>query len=302
MVLETLGGMTTSTSGADQKTKQHGFQKLTDKMLESMLPGNGQYLLTFLSKCDVLPFEDFKVYKSSDYGAFSHLAENRDLNEQHVHTLMESFENDGYLFTILYVNEKMQIIDGQHRFEAAKRKHLPVYFIIMPGWDIRHVAILNVNSRNWTMADFMNTHAKAGNENYIRFKQFYDEHDFDITTAQLVVLGRRTKLRGDGGGNDDFRSGQIKISQEQINKAYVKARKIKELKDFHPHGWKSGNCVTAMLALFNTKGYDHSHFITQLKKYPITILMDAKSLRTKEYLDMFIEKYNYRKKDKIELP
>ena len=300
MVLQTHGGITASASGADQKVKQHSFEKLTDQMLETVLPGSGQYLLTFLLKCTVLPFEDFKVYKSSEYSAFSHLAENRDLNEQHVHILMESFDKDGYLFTIIYVNEKMQIIDGQHRFEAAKRKHLPVYFIIMPGWDIRHVAILNVNSRNWTMTDFMNTHAKAGNENYIRFKQFFDEHEFDITTAQLVVIGRRTKLSG-GGSNDDFRSGQIKISQDQINKAYVKARKIKEMKDFHPQGWRSGNFVTAILTLLNTKGYDHSHLILQLQKYPITMLAQAKTLRTQEYLDLLVDKYNYRKKDKIEL-
>ncbi len=301
MTTEKNGRITTPFDSVVSDTiVQHPVSILSDDMLEkTVIRGNGQYLTTFLcNSCSVLPFNDFKMYKTTDYSGFSHLTENRDLNEMHVHTLMESFVKDGYLFTILYVNEKMQIIDGQHRFEAAKRKHLLVYFIIMPGWGIKEVAILNVNSRNWTMEDFMNTHAKAGNENYQRFKEFYDKHDFDITTAQLIILGRRTKQAG---GNDDFRAGKIKINEGQITKAYVKGNKLQAFKDFHPHGWKSRNFVEVMLQLFNTKGYDHGHMIEQLKKYPEMVLIEARTLRQEEYKKIFVEKYNYRKKDKIEL-
>ncbi len=267
-------------------------------MLETVLRGTGEYLLTFLSNgCKVLPFTDFKVYVTTSYEAFSRLSENRELNEQHVHTLMQSFEKDGYLFTILYVNEKMELIDGQHRFEAAKRKHLPVYFIIMPEWSIKEVAILNVNSRNWSMEDFLSTHAKGGNQNYIRFKEFYDEFDFDITTVQLILLGKRTKQSGT---KDDFRAGKMVVDDAILTKGYVKARKIIKFKDYHPLGYKSRNFVEAMLSLMNRKGYDHGHMIEQFKKYPEMMLFDARSLRVEEYEKILVEKYNYRKKDKLE--
>lgn len=292
------GGITTSILTTEE-VKQHSAVALSDKMLsETILRGNGQYLMSFLcNSCQVLPFDDFKVYKTLEYKAFSHLAENRDLNERHVHALMESFVKDGYLFTILYVNEKMEIIDGQHRFEAARRKHLPVYIIVMPGWGIREVAILNVNSSDWTMEDFMNSYAKGGNQHYQLFKEFYDKHEFDITTAQHIIFGKRSG----GGITSDFRSGKMTTDEGQITKAAIKARKIGKFKDFHPKGWKSRNFVEAMLILFNVKGYDHDHMIEQFKKYPETILLDARSLRVEEYLKMFIEKYNHRKKDKIEL-
>ena len=167
----------------------------------------------------------------------------------------------------------------------------------MPGWGIKEVTVLNVNSRNWTMEDFLNTHAKGGNKNYIAFKEFYDKHEFDITTAQVIILGRRSGK----GNHDEFRSGDMKIDEAQITKAYMKARRIEEFKDFHPLGWKSRNCVESLLTLFNIKGFDYKHMIGQLKKYPETMLFDARALRIEEYLKIFVEKYNYRKKDKIEL-
>lgn len=275
-------------------------KSLTSEILEkTILPGNGEYLLKFLSvDCKVLPFEDFKVYKTKNYKAFSRLAANRDIDEKHVHTLMESFKKDGYLFTILYVNENMELIDGQHRFEAASRMNLPVYFIVMPGWGIREVAILNVNSRNWTIEDFLNTHARGGNMNYVLFQKFYEQYNFNVTTVQLILFGRRTKH---GKDSDEFRSGKMEVTNSQIEAGHKKARKILELKNFHPHGYSSRNFVEACLRLFNIKGYDQGHLLGQFKKFPSSILMEANSLRTEEYLKIFEEKYNYRKREKIEI-
>ncbi|MCE9585297.1 ParB N-terminal domain-containing protein [Candidatus Nomurabacteria bacterium] len=273
-------------------------ERLTDEMLEGKL-SDGTPLIDFLSEsCHILPIDDFKVYKTKNYRSFKHLLGNRDLKEQHVHKLMESYHKDGYLFTIIYVNEKLEIIDGQHRFEAAKRKHLPVYFLIIPNWGIDHVSILNVNSSNWTAEDFLNTHAKSGNSSYVLFKSFYDKYEFDITTAQIIILGRRVTA---GKNNDDFRSGKMKLEPEQITRAHEKAKKINMMKDFHPYAWKSRNCVDAIIQLINTKGYDHGHLIDQLKKHPVINLIEARSLRVEEYLKIFLEKYNYRKKDKIEV-
>ncbi len=280
--------------------KELAVEKLTDAILEgTVVPGNGRRLVNFLCEdCAVLPFDDFKVYKTSEYSAFSHLRENRDRNELHVATLMESFQTDGYLFTIIIVNEKIEIIDGQHRFEAAKRLHLPVYFMVMPHWEIHQVAVLNVNSRNWTMEDFMNAHAKGGNNHYVVFKTFYEQHEFNITTAQMIIFGRRSK----GPTRDDeFRSGKMITEADQMKESYKKARKITELKQFHPKGWTAGNFVEVMLQLFLTKGYDHGHLLEQFKKNPNFMLLRANSLRVPEYKELLVDTYNHRTKDKIKM-
>ncbi|MCW3120903.1 MAG: hypothetical protein JWQ38_395 [Flavipsychrobacter sp.] len=276
-----------------------GINELTDDMLQRSLSG-GQTLDSFLAtQCTALARGAFSVYETKNYVPFSSLAENRLVNEAHVQALMESFVNDGYLFTILYVNEKLEIIDGQHRFEAAKRSSLPVYFMVMPGWGIREVTILNVNSRNWTIEDFMETHAKAGNPNYVRFKEFFDANEFDVSVCQILIMGRRS---GGNATTDTFRLGQSQIDDQQITDAWVKVKKISELKQFHPKGWKSRNFIEAVLTLLKTKDYDHEHMIMKLSLYPEFLLAESKSLRVDEYLQIFLDKYNFRRqKDKIEI-
>jgi len=275
------------------------IKKLTEKALASEIAENTT-LGDFLAyKCTTHGTNEYAIYSTTEWAYFKLLEENRFVNEAHVEALMNSFVKDGYLFTILYVNENMQIIDGQHRFEAAKRSGLPVYFMVMPGWGIKEVTILNVNSRNWTIVDFMETHAKSGNPNYIRFKEFYDAHEFEITVCQLIVAGKRS--RGTA-SFDKFRTGLMIVDDQQITEAYLRAKKIMELKQFHPHGFRSRNFVEAILILLNTKNYDHAHLIEKLTLYPEVLLVQARSLRVEEYLKLFLDKYNFRRtKNRIEL-
>ncbi len=249
--------------------------------------------------CTPLTNGKCKIYATTTYKYFKYLKENRPVNEGHVLSLMNSFTKEGYLFTIVYVNDRLEIIDGQHRFEAAKRKKLPVYFVIMPNWGITEVTMLNMNSRNWTIGDFMESHAQAGNSNYIAFKKFFNAHAFDVTTCQLIMTGRRS---GGHAATDDFRQGKLKLYEEQVTDAYKKAAMITDFKAFHPLGWTSRSFAEAMLTLFSSKNYDHDRMCTKLKTYPDLLLAEARSLRAEEYLIRFRERFNYRQaKDKLEL-
>ena len=189
----------------------------------------------------------------------------------------------------------MEIIDGQHRFEAAKRMDLPIHFMVMPKWSIKEVTTLNVNSRNWTIIDFMEAHAKSGNPNYIRFKEFYDAHDFEVTVCQLIITGTRTRGHA---SIDKFRSGMMQVDDQQVTDAFVKAKKIQEFAPYHSHGWKSRNFVEAALALCTNPKYNHQQMMTKLKMHPDILLAEAKSLRVEEYLRILLDKYNFRMQKK----
>jgi hypothetical protein len=171
--------------------------------------------------------------------------------------------------------------------------------MVMPGWGIKEVTILNMNSRNWTILDFMETHAKAGNPNYIRFKEFFDANEFDVTVCQLIITGKRS---GGYASTDEFRLGHMQIDEQHMTDAWLKAKKIAEFRQFHPQGWKSRHFVEAMLSLFAAKGYDQAHMIAKLTTYPELMLIEARSLRVDEYLRVFLDKYNFRRmKDRIEV-
>lgn len=255
--------------------------------------GANQSLGNFLSKkCDLLNPAMGRIYSTSQWQHFSFLHENRPISEAHVLALCGSYRKDSYLFSVIYVNERLEIIDGQHRFEAARRMGLPVNFMVMPGWGIREVIILNVNSSNWSLPDFLESYAKAGNENYIRFKEFSDSHPFEVTTSQVLMLGRRS---GKGGTLDTFRLGKMVVTEQQVDDARKKAAKIADMQLFHPLGWTSRNFVEAMLKLFTLKGYDHVTMLERLTAHPDVLLAKARSLRTDEYLQLFIDKYNFRR-------
>ncbi len=289
----------------------HEVNELTQEMLMYKIKAGGvnNTLLDFLkNNCRVLvgtlagryAIYETIVEKSEEVKESSKLLdENRHLIEAHIQALMKSYDEDGYYFTLLYLNEKLEEIDGQHRFESAMRKNVPVRFMIQPGWGIKEVTVLNVNSKVWTTKDFMESYANQGNINYIRFREFFNNHEFDITTCQMIVLGERSHNRT---ADDKFRAGEMLVDEGHITSAILKAKKIMEMKRFHPFAWKSRNCVEAILILLNTLDYDHAFMITKMEKFPIISLSRAKSLRVEEYIQLFVELYNRnRQKGKIEI-
>ena len=61
-----------------------------------------------------------QVRTTTDYTRFKTLVGNRKPNDLHVKRLSNSFQKR-YLFSPILINEKWQIIDGQHRFQADRK-------------------------------------------------------------------------------------------------------------------------------------------------------------------------------------
>jgi hypothetical protein len=120
------------------------------------------------------PMVSNQVHTTTDYARFVILAGNRKPNDIHVKRLSNSFKKN-YLFSPILINEKWQIIDGQHRFLAAKELGLPIYYIIVPGYGLNEVQILNTNSSNWKKEDYLKAYCDLGVENYLKMNQFMQE-------------------------------------------------------------------------------------------------------------------------------
>ena len=94
------------------------------------------------------------VLQTDDYSMFKILEGNRCVNKLHVRRLKESFK-DAYLLSPIVVNQHFQIIDGQHRFEAAKEMKLPINFIVCNDYSLKEVQLLNTNMKNWKKEDYL---------------------------------------------------------------------------------------------------------------------------------------------------
>ena len=102
-----------------------------------------------------------EVFETRNYLKFKNLEGNRKLNIANLKRLKISMEEE-FLQVPIIVNEKHEIIDGQHRFEASKQLGLPVYFIIVRGYKLTHVHKLNAISRNWIFMDYVESFAELG--------------------------------------------------------------------------------------------------------------------------------------------
>jgi len=142
---------------------------------------------------DIMDLETVNtVYSTSNYEIFKTLAGNRAVNRVHIQRLKQSFK-EAYLSSVMIVNEYFEIIDGQHRYEAAKSLGLPLNFIICKGYSLKEVQLLNTSAKNWTKIDYLQAYCDLGNEAYIEFRNFMHEYsDFGIAAAEAILTNKLT--------------------------------------------------------------------------------------------------------------
>jgi hypothetical protein len=229
------------------------------------------------------------VLFSKDYTRFKHLDGNRRIVAPHLKRLKASMEKK-YLFSPILINEKHEIIDGQHRFEACKELGLPIYYMIKRGYGLEEVQTLNSNLRNWNNEDYMNGYIELGYEDYKLYKMFREEFGFDHHSCLWML--------GDTAGMDKgeiwqkFKDGEFKIKDYKV--AVQNAEKIKMLSQFYK-GYYRRSFVAAMLKCFKNNAYNHGVFMKKIS-YQSTKLVDCTT--TSEYLTLIEEIYNYKARDR----
>lgn len=158
---------------------------------------------------------DFGVIKkTTDYGRFMYMGGNRQVDLKHVKELQSQMERSPQMFASMpiLVNENWYIVDGQHRFEAAKALRLPVYYIRQEGVGLADARQLNIAQKRWGIADFAQSYADSGRVDYIellRINHAYPKIPLSMTASYLAAH------RGDGGMSARFRRGEYQIMDKE---------------------------------------------------------------------------------------
>lgn len=224
---------------------------------------------TTMKHGNVRPTEFF-VQITNNYSMFKKLGENRVINMLHVKRLIESFRIC-YLICPIIVNELLEIVDGQHRHEACRLTGFPIYFIVVPGYGIKEISILNSNQKNWTKLDFLESYCAQDIKPYLEFKQFMTEFpELGFQSCERIITGyakgtRTGLIDGERANMRDFQEGKLRIPN--LNKSYANARKIMEYKP-HYEGFNRPTFVTALLPLLSSKVYNHKEMIYKLGVSP----------------------------------
>lgn len=172
----------------EKVSRMSGTLSFNQKTIGTLVPGTNEYLAS-----------DLNIYVTNDYGIFKAIQGNRMVSDRHVEEIMELFGKEdkknkkiagwNYKKDPIIVNEKMEVIDGQHRLEACKRMNLPVYYYKQAGWGIPEVNMKNNTGKPWNNEDFLNSYQQIGREDYVELKKMYDNYTTEkkLNNGNIVI-------------------------------------------------------------------------------------------------------------------
>lgn len=190
-----------------------------------------------------------QVHETKDYDKFKILKGNRSINQRNYTKIVASVKEKQLQIPIL-VNEKMEIIDGQHRFRAWKELNMPIYYIVVKGYGIEEVKRANAVGAVWTKADFMNTYVEEGNRNYIEFYTLHRIHK--VSVADLLSLYAFYQKKNGSQIQREFQLGNFICDYHFDVALFLEALEVFKEFDFS----KTKNFVQAFFKLYTHPKYD----------------------------------------------
>ena len=166
--------------------------------------------------------------KTRNYSKFVFSKDNREIKTKTVLAIKESMTKFGFIpgRPVLITKEGL-IIDGQHRFLAAKDLGIEVEFEILEGNYIDKMILLNNTQSNWTLEDYVNSYANQNIDCYRKLLKFKEKYDLTLSAAINILFGARVK-------GDHIRKGEvIKLNPnaEQIAEYILNCNTISYNKD-----------------------------------------------------------------------
>jgi len=244
-----------------------------------------------------------EVYVTKNLSIFSSIDGNRVPNLIHVKRLTDSIRKYGMKCNPILVNERLQVIDGQHRLLAAKEVQSEVYFIIIPGSNLTDVHTLNLNQKNWSRKDFMEGYANMGVIPYIKLRDFVKKND-DYSFNDCVSLCSNTSTVASTTSNSGNRKSSYKNTIEEgtwlgrdFGLGQEWANKIRMIKPYYV-GYNRTVFVGTMITLLSNKNFDYSEFMHKLRIQP-TALVDCAN--RDQYKTLIEDIYNFKRREKVNL-
>lgn len=161
------------------------------------------------------------VFQSDDYNKFRMIKGNREIDLNKIKRILSDIERGTNLIKycpILVVekNNKLDIVDGQHRYMISKKLKLPVFYIIAEELSLYDIARMNSNTEKWKAKDFINCYIELGNQHYSELKELLQKYPgLNITTGvSLLSKGKVHHNPGNKTGStftSDFQTGKFEV-------------------------------------------------------------------------------------------
>jgi hypothetical protein len=189
----------------------------------------------------------------------------------------------------ILVNEKLEVIDGQHRLEAIKQLGLDVYYVKVDGLKLNDVQLLNSVSKNWQPLDYAKAFATLGNVNYeyyldVKQGTFSLNHD-----SLLRYLSLDNPIT-----SQSFNEGKLKV--DNYPRSLDLLGQLFDVGQYYER-YKIRSFALAFLRFATSKGYDHKRMLQQIKSYGNKYLEDYS--KEQDYFIALNKIYNHAKRQKV---
>jgi hypothetical protein len=213
---------------------------------------------------------------------------NRPINTSLVNKLKESMSKYGVLstLTVYDAGDKHILVDGQHRWTAAKSLGLSMPAIVI-DWDAMSAIVeMNTIQKNWTMENFVDFYCAHADpqikRSYSFLKRKRQEHN-DLTYSSLA------KIYGKPYGGPAFKEGKWRVTNEQEGDKFVGY--LNDIEDYLPYA-KSARFIYAYTDVAYHPDYDHNRMMKKFgMNHGVSLITSS---NPKNYGVMLTKIYNYR--------
>ena len=254
------------------------------------------------------------VNKTSDYGKFKRLKNNRRVSAQRVAQIKNSLIEKEVINPII-VNGNFEIIEGQGRYEAKKQLGLPIYYIVDQAANEDDCVRLNKNNCPWDAYDYVCSYADSGIESYKILLKLYEETRFPF--ARMLRFANKSDHPG---GVNIIKSGNLEFDEMDAEKVRLLKGKSEDIISALQFTKKPNEAFyTAVKVVTETEGYEHSRMLRkcgqyrnsyaqmssledQLKEFTRIYNKDASSKSRRLYFEDYMRNkgYNTRRYDNID--
>jgi len=132
--------------------------------------------------------------KTKNYSKFVFSKQNREVKTKTVLSLKESMVKFGFIpGRPVLITKEWVIVDGQHRFLAARDLGIEIEFEILEGDYLDKMIHLNSTQSNWTLEDYVNSYASQNIDCYRKLLKFKEKYDLNLSSAITIFFSASVK-------------------------------------------------------------------------------------------------------------
>ena len=230
-----------------------------------------------------------EILQTKDYSIFKLVVSNREVDPAHVRSICKSINKNNLLhLNPIIVNPEMEVIDGQHRLEAAELLGLPIFYQVDSAVSKNDLADLNSVKKNWNTIDYINYWTMEKAPGFSILSKFLSEHPKIPASTALMLLSPEGKR-----DMSSLKLGQVDVLN--ITEATEIAECLKTFRRIIDWAYER-NFVLAIYRIMRTGKYDHSVMQKKLESQSRSLV---KCINTVQYIELLEEIYNRGSHNKV---